>query len=407
MRKRLLAVALAGATIVAFGAIPASARPGVPVSKASVHRVAVPGGVRTMATALRAHAAPLANWTKAASTMPQAVYEMGGAALAKNKVYVPGGFEDLAATTLYPYIQIFNTQNNTWSADTSQAMPAVGTATGWGDAAVCSDGAKTYVINGVDGSFLYSAMQIYDPTQPAGSRWSFGQAPNTATAGFWYSQDSGCAWIGGKLYLFGGYGQSDTGPQPTTTAMIQRATWVYDPVADTWSDTGFLMAQTPTNKVGLWMGYTNSKTAAFAAGGTDDLVNFTPSAFADTFKPATGWKKLAALPVPAGATTETGLIAPGMGLLGTNVEVFGGAGFDGTNFIIQSATLQCTGPCTAMSTWADAAKDLNDPRWFMGFASGSVKTGTTQTPTLFAAGGLGFVNGGGSEVVLNSLERTA
>jgi hypothetical protein len=408
MRKRWLGVALAGATIVAFAAIPAAARTGSHTAPVSAQRIAANGHALTMAGALKGHAAPAATWTKSANTMKQTVGEIGGAALAKNKVYVPGGYTDLTFATLYPFMQIYNTQTDKWSADTSQAMPAV-TGTGWADSAVCTDGTKIYVVNGVDGTDVKSEMQIYNPTAPAGTRWTLGTAPSTATTGAWYSQDSGCAWIGGKMYLFGGYGYSDLGPDPPILSSINilRTTWVYDPVADTWTDTGFKMIQTMTDKVGLWMGYTNSKTAAFAAGGTDDLSTFGPTALAQTFKPATGWKKLPLLPIPGGSS-ETGLIGPGMGMLGANLEVYGGAGFDGTtsSFIIQFATLQCAAPCTPTSSWVDAAKDLNDPRWFMGFTSGNVKTGATQTPTLFAAGGFGFVSGGGSETTLNSSEKT-
>ena len=158
-----------------------------------------------------------------------------------------------------------------------------------------------------------------DPTQPVGSRWSFGAAPIVGGNNF-FSQDSGCAWINGRMYLYGGFGVVP----PSTTAKLQRITWVYDPTTQTWADTGKLIVGTP----GLWFGYTGSKSAAFFAGGTTHITtDDAPSPLVESFTPAGGWKRLTNLPIPAGSDVA-GLLAPGMGILGTNLSVMGGGGLN-------------------------------------------------------------------------------
>ena len=141
-----------------------------------------------------------------------------------------------------------------------------------------------------------------------------------------------------------------------------KLTWVFDPVSGTWSDTGFQMKEAD-----LWFGYTSDKKYAYVAGGTHNLRSHKPTDVVERFNPSSGWKKLPSLPEAR--------LAPGMGLLGSSLAVFGGSDPSGANM---TSTLSCQTPCSA---WSDAQRDLNTARSFFGFGY-DAKTGT-----LFAAGG--------------------
>ena len=146
-------------------------------------------------------------------------------------------------------LQIYNKTTNAWI----QGAVLPGTGGGWADAAICYNSADNtlHVVNGVDGAFLYAAHQVYDV---ATNTWSFKSFPVLASGDTWYGQDQGCAFIGGKMYLFGGYGIISPS-QPS--AQLESATWVYDPATDTWTDTLKLMK--PPGGF-LWSGYTNTTT---------------------------------------------------------------------------------------------------------------------------------------------------
>ena len=346
MKRPLLAVSLAAATALAMLAVPGAA--GAKTNAPSIHGVAVKGGILNMTkvTGGRTAAAPAANWINVAS-MTQAVQEMGGGAATGNKVYVPGGYIEFTTPTLYDKMQVYTPSSNTWVVD-SQPMPApaeVG-STGWADAAVCADTAgKVYVVNGVDGAFLYSALQIYDTTLPLGSRWSFGPNPNIGGTNNFYSQDSGCAVISNKLYLFGGYGLTDLNP----TAAIQKITWVLD-LGD---DTGKLM-----KTARFWHGYAQTTTNAYVAGGTNDITFFTPTATTEAFSPASGWASLGNMPV--------GRLAPGMSSILGRLIVYGGGD---PSFTVLNSTVLCTLPsCTS---WTAFARNLNTARWFFVYGTTS------------------------------------
>src|SRR5205823_2136728 len=228
---------------------------------------------------------------------------------------------------------------NTWSID-NQPMPA-STGGPLADGAQCADSSHVYFINGIDQSFLYSSLQVWDRTQPAGSRWSFKTFPQINGKAY-ASQASGCAVLGGKVYLFGGYGIIQGQP----AASLQKVTLVYDPATDTWSGTG-----KPMTTGAIWFGYTKAGGQAWAAGGVGNLSTFVPTPVVESFSPSTGWANRVPLPTPAGADTP-GLVAEGMGVLGNNLTVFGGAGLNqATNtFFIQNRQLICTLPCTT-GTW--------------------------------------------------------
>jgi hypothetical protein len=160
------------------------------------------------------------------------------------------------------------------------------------------------------------------------------------------------------MYLYGGYGIIIPS-QPS--GVIEQATWVYDPTAGTWSDTGFLMVHPR-----LWMGYAGSTASAFAAGGTDNLTTRTPLASTEKFTPGSGWVATANLPV--------GLLGPGEGDVSTHLIVWGGQNSSG---VTQSKTYACTIPaCTAFST---TAFNLPAPKSFSAFGYGS---------NIFNAGGM-------------------
>ncbi len=86
-------------------------------------------------------------------------------------------------------------------------------------ASVVLDG-KLYVIGGSD-LFLIEqgVVQVYDPSQPAGSRWSTAASLNTPRF------KHGAAVLDGKIYVFGG----DDGFGPIDSLEV------YDPGADTWT----------------------------------------------------------------------------------------------------------------------------------------------------------------------------
>jgi N-acetylneuraminic acid mutarotase len=388
--RRLLSIAVglwaAGALIAA--PVPASARP-----SADHHRHTLTSPFRAISAAAvraaeRGTAGPAASWTNLAD-MKVAVAEMGGAAVVGNRLYVPGGYRDYDTPTLYSRMQIYNITTNTWKVD-SQVMPYVPVTgnVGWAESAVCSDGAKVYVVGGSNGSNIYSTMQVYDPSQPLGSRWSVGTQPVIGGDHGLVSMASGCAWIQGKMYVFGGYGVVT--PASPGDEHILSLTWVYNPTTDTWSNTNHPIQGTPA----VWFGYTGSSGKAFFAGGTADLTTHIPSPLAEVFSPATGWKRLPDLPTLRG-TTEPGLLGPGLGMLGTTVEVFGGGGYDavGGTFIVQSATLQCAPGCTS---WTSVVRTLNTARWFAAY---TYRAGG-GTPTLYVAGG------GPPDVITKLVEST-
>jgi len=303
--------------------------------------------------------------------LAKAVGYTSGVAL-KGKVYDPGGLK--APGSDYAQMQVFNPATNTWTAETeSMPQPLSG-------AAVCANGSKVFVINGIAINQPMSIMQIYDPAQPAGSRWSTGVNPHIGTDTL-MSRDGGCAWLGGKLYLFGGDANAGTISGPSDF------TWLYDPALGTWADTGFKMARE------TWLfGYTDDHQFAYVAGGEDPTGKYIRTT--EMFDPATGWTKMAQLPTPSGATSGTGLEWPGVGFLNGDLAVFGG--FASGTAGAQKRTLVCASPCTSSSSWTNAGLSLVTPRF--AFAAITLRG---QSPGLVAAGGADALN-----TMLDSAERT-
>jgi hypothetical protein len=359
----------------------------LPVSARTVDRAPeAANSARADVSALRSQALKLAPasagestespWTSIAS-MIVGVDTPGGAGfvLASKRVYIPGGYK--ADLTLHETMQSYHVPSNTWTNETEMLPVVVDNGLdGWADSAVCVNPANSqvHVVNGVDGAFLYAAHQVYDPAAPAGSRWSYLSYPQLASGDTYYSQSSGCAFIGGMMYLFGGYAVVDPNP-----AEVTRATWVYNPSTDTWSDTGKLMG---TGR--LWVGYASNSMAAFAVGGTDNVTTFIPTDTTERFTPAGGW--VAGTSMPAGE----GRLAGNLSVLGTTLVQFGGASYAG-GFFLEAETLVC-GSSGACASWGPApvpgGKQLGAPRWFAG------GTGAGATPLIgVIAGG---IDAGGS-----------
>lgn len=395
MNRKLVAVGLAVAMLLPLFAMPAGAKPttgtGTTPKVLPVPSAHVVDRAQLLARAAPA-SVPLITWTPA-GTLAQAVDIPGGGAFAGRRVFIPGGYTAFTPTvTLYNYIQIYN--GTAWSADTSQPIPAPGLQglVGFAEGAVCADPAtgKVYEVNGLtyDASanlyYIWSANQVYDPLAPAGSRWSFATNPSLADGTVYYSWDSGCAWIGGKMYLFGGFGTIDGG----VTFDVQNLTWEYDPATDTWTDTG-----KPMMTGRYYMGYTNNSTTAYAAGGTDSAGvstgSFDPVESTEYFTPAGGWV--------AGASfrRNQGRLAPGLSIVGTNLILYGGGTGNNTiGFTVQNTTMRCGGGCPSAGSWSNVAVTMATPRWFFGYATGNI--GTAK----FYAGG-----GDDSVMILGDAEK--
>ena len=323
---------------------------------------------------------PTLGWVSG-STLPVAVTDNGGGAGAGDTFYVPGGFKSGSCETgqcLNDTVQLYVKSSDTWTNDTADPIPPVnGLKPGLAESAVCYDpaGEKVHIINGlandsVGHGYLLAQHLVYDPAAPAGSRLSYLSYPVDSLGNVWQGQSPGCAFIGGELYLFGGYGVIGSG-QP----QLLDATWVYDPATDSWSDTGKRMQHRRA-----WMGYTTNGAMAFVAGGSD-LAGFHLRSIAATeeFSPTTGWKLTALLPKP--------LLAPGEGLIGTHLVVWGGGD---RYFVPQNRSYGCTLPsCSSFTTLGFI---LPSAKWFSAFGSGS---------SLYNAGG----NLGGPGDPVNTTEH--
>ncbi|MCI0398625.1 MAG: hypothetical protein L0332_13230 [Chloroflexi bacterium] len=308
-------------------------------------------------------------WTVLA-TMNQAVKQVngGGYGLNHNFIFIPGGVINTIGPLLHDKMQHYEISTNRWRTD-PQAMPVA-----VADAAICTDTAgKVHVINGFDStSSLVSVHQIYDTSQPIGSRWTTAAAP-VVSGNNYFSQGSGCAVINHILYLFGGYGVIGGG-----TPAALGTTWAYNPNTNTWTDTGFTM-----NVARYWAGFGQKiNISAHAAGGTDGSTTLDST---EKFTPGSGWTAGTDLPLP--------LLAPGLVGTDNGVMVFGGGTPVGPSFVLQVATYTCAGGCGPLTPWNNASRDLNTARWFAGYAGGP-----PEGP--FIAGG--HVSGNGS---LKSSER--
>jgi hypothetical protein len=285
------------------------------------------------------------NWTNLPN-MKQAVKQVNGGGHTPGYIFIPGGIINSVGPILHNTMQFYEIATGRWRID-AELMPLALT-----DAAICTDNAgKIHVINGLDSSLaLNSSHMIYDTSAPSGSRWSTASAPQVGGNNH-FSQGSGCAVIDRIVYLFGGFGNIGAGsPAPLS------ATWAWNPMTDTWSDTGFSM-----NTGRYWFGYGQKTNNAYAAGGTDDSGP-TPLASAERFSPISGWQSIMSLP--------TGLLSPGLVGTDSGVMVFGGGAYNGSSYVLQNAAYLCAGSCPPAATWNDTSVNLNTARWFAGYAGG-------------------------------------
>jgi hypothetical protein len=285
------------------------------------------------------------SWTNL-SNIRVAVKQVNGGSHFNGIFYVPGGVNNSVGPILQNTMQSYDIASERWRIE-SEVMP-----TAVADAAICEDDAgKIHVINGFDsGANLTSSHMIYDTNAPAGARWSTVSAPQVAGDNY-SSQGSGCAVIDRILYLFGGLGNIGAG-----SPAALNTTWSWDRATDTWTDTGFTM-----NTARYWFGYGHKSNNAYAAGGTDGSVP-TPFASTERFTPGSGWV--------TGQSLPTGLLSPGLVGIEGGVTVFGGGSWNGSAYVLQSATYICAGSCPPATAWSDTSINMNTSRWFAAYAGG-------------------------------------
>jgi hypothetical protein len=291
---------------------------------------------------------PSTPWSSIAS-MTTGVTQSGGGAFSAQRFYVPGGYT--GATTLTDAMQVYNPATNSWITLANDPLPAGP----WADAAVCTDPAtgKIYVLNGVDGSFFYAAMQVFNPSAAAGARWSPGVYPQISPTNVYFSQGSGCSVISGILYLYGGYGL--VGDPAGTCCSILNKTWAFNIATQTWSDTGKPMAVAR-----LWFAYMTVGAKAAVAGGDVNLTTDAGTARVEKFDPATGWSNLPNMPQAR--------VAPGIGFINGIILIYGGVNF--VAGVIYNSTLACqvSAGCAA---WGTTTRTLNTARAFFMTAIGA------------------------------------
>jgi hypothetical protein len=312
-------------------------------------------------------------WSSIAS-LTTGVTQSGGGAFSAGRLYVPGGFT--GATTLTSAMQAYTPGTNTWATLASDPLPAGP----WADAAVCTNPAtgKIYVINGVDGSFFYAAMQVFTPSAPAGSRWSPGVYPQISPTNIYFSQGSGCSVINGVLYLYGGYGL--VGDPAGTCCSILNKTWAFNIASQTWSDTA-----KPLAVARMWFAYTTLGTKAFVAGGDVNLTTDAGTARVEKFDPATGWSNLPNMPQAR--------VAAGIGYTSGKILIYGGVNFVAGTIYNSTLACQISAGCAG---WGTTARTLNTARSFFMTAIG---TGASAGAVFLAGGSDASGN------VLSSAER--
>ena len=147
-----------------------------------------------------------------------------------------------------------------------------------------------------------------------------------------------------------------------------------------WSNTGKNMLAG-----GIWSGYGQVQTqVALYGGGVNNVSTFAVSKAAQLFYPPKGWIRMKDLPTVPGASTA-GLVGFGMGLMGSNFAVWGGAGGNGTTgFIFNPGTYTCPASAQCIqpngtASWTNANINLITQRWFISWGVISNK--------LYVAGG--------------------
>lgn len=303
-RKLLLSVAVSAAMVMAI-ALPAGASAGH--NSAITNHPALTGAEALHASAGVRPDTPA--WTAYSSTMPTPVAEVGGSTVVGSNLIIAGGYTDTSDVGQLTQIEAMNVNTGVWTLGAT--FPS--TPSGLADAGVCSNPATglVYIINGASGGFLVDALQIYNP---ATNTFTTGTAPP------FISQDTGCGFIGGTLYAFGGW---DAGNLNTT--------YSYNTSTGVWTTLSQNMV------VGaFWNAYTSVPGHIISAGGEDYSTGL-PLNSVQVYSPTGGWHALANLP--------QGIRSPGIAFLSKKVLVFGGdnSGVANTN------TYVCSGHCTSWS----------------------------------------------------------
>ncbi|GAB3989403.1 hypothetical protein GCM10029978_114420 [Actinoallomurus acanthiterrae] len=211
------------------------------------------------------------------------------------------------------------------------------------DNAVVNVGGKVYSIAGVDSSSVLNKAYVYDPT---GQAWS-------PIAGLGTAREAPeAATVGGKLYVFGGWG--------STGAAVAK-TEIYDPATGAWS----AGADNPKPYAGAGVGVVGGKVyvvgGCLDACGANDVQVYDPS--------ANSWSSAAAYP------EKTAWLA--CGGLGGKLYCAGGSSAS-----VSSKHAYVLDPSSG--TWSSIA-DLPIDLWAMGYAasggqllvSGGVTNGTS------------------------------
>lgn len=146
------------------------------------------------------------------------------AAVIKNKIYVPGGYDGSTALSI---LEVYTPSTNTWSSKAPLPAARMGPAV----AAVYD---KLYVIGGYDGANYTNTCFVYNPSSNA---WS-SCAPMSFARGY-----TAAGVVNGKIYVVGGRDGS---------VLDMNYVEAYDPLTNTWTTKAPLM--TPRGGPGV-VGY--------------------------------------------------------------------------------------------------------------------------------------------------------
>jgi N-acetylneuraminic acid mutarotase len=236
---------------------------------------------------------PWSNTWAYCRNMPTASKVWGAAAAGLNsKLYVIGGYTDVAGTVKTNKLQVYDPTTNLWSAGPS--LPANVSSS----AAVVLSG-KIYVLDGDASATPKKKLYIFDPAGPGGVYWT---TIISGTSDFL----SGCTLqvMDGKIYAVGGM---------TALGVASNQVDVFNPATSTWSN----IDPTPdmTARYDLASGVIDDK--LIAVGGWDGT---TVSTKTEAFDKAT---------TPPSWATKSNLPAARRGL--------GGAAINGTLYVVGGA----------------------------------------------------------------------
>lgn len=130
-------------------------------------------------------------WTTMLGTMPVPASNICAVAIGTD-IYIPGGFD--VSSVYLNTLQVYHTTSDTWSTITTDPLPTA--LLGSGCAAM--NGLLYVFGGGTTGGYYTNAAHVYDPSAPAGSRWSTLPSMNFSR-GFLAG-----VTVNGKIYAVGG-----------------------------------------------------------------------------------------------------------------------------------------------------------------------------------------------------------